>query len=941
MKQHILFGLVLWLLVFTLFQLVSAVPYQAGEFYGILTQGSSPGPVGLNVSAYDGDSTYCGSFIVSNEGYYGLLSCKGDDPDSTEDEGATEGDLITFTIDGSPAVSEGNSTWSPGGFNELNLSFNTPPLIGECENATIAEDTSGSLVQVDLHDCSSDGEQTTSSLNFSVSSQTNSALIDCYVANNQNVTCNDPLANSSGLNVLTILVIDIGNATNTTEILVNVTPVNDAPNFEHNITNQSGVEASLFLYDINCTDVDGDTVSFASNFTHFDINSVTGLISWTPLDNETGLSEGFVTCSDDVYNVTEYFNITIENINQAPVLDPIGTLIAETGVLFLDNATATDPDGDTITFADNTSFFDIGGSTGIFSFTPTTADIGTYTINISVTDGNLTDTEIITLIIQQGPECGDSSCNGDENCATCESDCGVCDSVGEGEGEDVPDAGGGGGSDSSFVGGGGFVRGTFGCQENWDCTPWESCTVDGIQTRTCSDLHRCGTERNKPVALQSCTYVATCFDGIQNQGESGVDCGGPCGPCFFETCFDGEQNQGEEGIDCGGPCPSCDQSRQARLPTLEQPGEIVELLKRSFPWLLLLIVSIMLATVTAGDQIYLRKIRKLPLKEYIPKIRAYLPWRRRMYTAALSIFAISWINMIYLYIFSNNPELRNRFLWVPLSLSAISVIIIFIVVRRRQFKEAAKIKKESEFKRIHLRQTINLLLLESKALRSIEKRTRERMNELIEKKLLREDIDLYVKLKTLPEWFTKVTARREKSIATLTIPPEVKKATEEINANDRYTWAVKNYPEFLLIQKELGIISKAGILEWADAEDYMSAMKDIASDTHLMSVITADEILTAAYNKMVDVFQYVAEQKDAITDKEQVLSGIEGEFIQLLDPIVNEDSFQESFKDDAELVRFYNLLIDLFDHYKKRQELLQDVQEAEAEAEAPEEPETS
>lgn len=24
---------------------------------------------------------------------------------------------------------------------------------------------------------------------------------------------------------------------------------------------------------------------------------------------------------------------------------------------------------------------------------------------------------------------------------------------------------------------------------------------------------------------------ATCFDGIQNQGETGVDCGGPCGPC--------------------------------------------------------------------------------------------------------------------------------------------------------------------------------------------------------------------------------------------------------------------------------------------------------------------------------------------------------------------------------------------------------------------------
>jgi RHS repeat-associated protein len=53
---------------------------------------------------------------------------------------------------------------------------------------------------------------------------------------------------------------------------------------------------------------------------------------------------------------------------------------------------------------------------------------------------------------------------------------------------------------------------------------------------------------------------ASCTDGIQNQGEQGIDCGGPCsGLC--PTCTDGIQNQGEQGIDCGGPCsglcPTC------------------------------------------------------------------------------------------------------------------------------------------------------------------------------------------------------------------------------------------------------------------------------------------------------------------------------------------------------------------------------------------------
>jgi hypothetical protein len=47
----------------------------------------------------------------------------------------------------------------------------------------------------------------------------------------------------------------------------------------------------------------------------------------------------------------------------------------------------------------------------------------------------------------------------------------------------------------------------------------------------------------------------TCSDGIQNQGETGIDCGGPCTACA--TCNDGIQNQGETGVDCGGPCSPC------------------------------------------------------------------------------------------------------------------------------------------------------------------------------------------------------------------------------------------------------------------------------------------------------------------------------------------------------------------------------------------------
>ncbi|MCB9224450.1 MAG: hypothetical protein R2780_06295 [Crocinitomicaceae bacterium] len=55
--------------------------------------------------------------------------------------------------------------------------------------------------------------------------------------------------------------------------------------------------------------------------------------------------------------------------------------------------------------------------------------------------------------------------------------------------------------------------------------------------------------------LFSCNN-GTCVDGIQNQNETGIDCGGPCPIC--ETCDDGIKNQDEIEIDCGGVCNPCD-----------------------------------------------------------------------------------------------------------------------------------------------------------------------------------------------------------------------------------------------------------------------------------------------------------------------------------------------------------------------------------------------
>jgi len=48
---------------------------------------------------------------------------------------------------------------------------------------------------------------------------------------------------------------------------------------------------------------------------------------------------------------------------------------------------------------------------------------------------------------------------------------------------------------------------------------------------------------------------ATCADKLKNQNETNVDCGGVCPPCLEPaTCSDGIKNQNESDLDCGGVC---------------------------------------------------------------------------------------------------------------------------------------------------------------------------------------------------------------------------------------------------------------------------------------------------------------------------------------------------------------------------------------------------
>jgi len=86
-------------------------------------------------------------------------------------------------------------------------------------------------------------------------------------------------------------------------------------------------------------------------------------------------------------------------------------------------------------------------------------------------------------------------------------------------------------------------------------TTFSSCSKNGpLKKGTCSN----GIQNQNETAIDCggpCTPCPTCSDGILNQDEITIDCGGKCLTC--PSCNDGLLNQGETDVDCGGPCGKC------------------------------------------------------------------------------------------------------------------------------------------------------------------------------------------------------------------------------------------------------------------------------------------------------------------------------------------------------------------------------------------------
>ncbi|UCE73526.1 MAG: TIGR03790 family protein [Methanomassiliicoccales archaeon] len=212
-----------------------------------------------------------------------------------------------------------------------------------------------------------------------------------------------PTNDDVGENRVRVNVSDVAGYYHTQEFTLIVTNTNDKP-FLEPIGELVATEDQLFEYQVVATDVDsGDVLSFYDDSGLFQIDKDTGIIFFTPSNDDVGTHTVKVTVKDeDGAMANETVTFKVLNANDPPVLDFISNWQATEDKEFTLTITADDIDADdSMTFSDNTTLFDIDPNTGEITFTPKNEDVGVHLVNISVVDENgLIDFQEVTFIIE-------------------------------------------------------------------------------------------------------------------------------------------------------------------------------------------------------------------------------------------------------------------------------------------------------------------------------------------------------------------------------------------------------------------------------------------------------------------------------------------------------------------------------------------------------------
>lgn len=402
----------------------------------------------ITVLVTDGDRSHSRTFTLTIEAVndYPVLDAVGNQT-ASEDIGFSLGltasdvdnssDQLSFSVSGNPAwlaltdnlngtaSLDGTPNQDDVGSSEITVSVSDSDLSGELsfiltvgavnDNPVLqvvpAQDASEDI-SFTLGLSASDIDNTGDELSFSVSG--NPGWLG--LTDNHDGTASlsgTPRQDDAGSSEITVSVNDDELGDELTFTLT-VEAVNDEPTFEVTDDVPTAYEDTSFSYNVEAHDVDntGEQLAFSVSgnpawLSFTDNHNGTASLEGTPRQEDVGSSEITISVTDGELDDEMTFTLTVDAVNDNPVLDPIEPQTAYEDNSFTLDLSASDVDnlGDELAFSVDGNptwldFTDNGNGTGTFEGTPSQEHVGPSDITVTVHDAEFEDELSFTLTVQ-------------------------------------------------------------------------------------------------------------------------------------------------------------------------------------------------------------------------------------------------------------------------------------------------------------------------------------------------------------------------------------------------------------------------------------------------------------------------------------------------------------------------------------------------------------
>ncbi len=212
-----------------------------------------------------------------------------------------------------------------------------------------------------------------------------------------------PNFTQSGIYNITFSATD-GSLSDSQKVLITVADTPLPPKLEM-VEDKTVSEGQALSFQVKATDPDGDLISYSVEPLPqgAQFNEATGWFLWIPDLTQAGFYPINFSAAAGGQKVTQNMTITVLNVNQAPLLAPIGDKTVNTGEVLSFTLLATDADGDGVTYDIQPlpNGATLNTKTGAFQWKPDYTQAGKYSVSFSATDGSLSDFQNVLITVEK------------------------------------------------------------------------------------------------------------------------------------------------------------------------------------------------------------------------------------------------------------------------------------------------------------------------------------------------------------------------------------------------------------------------------------------------------------------------------------------------------------------------------------------------------------